>query len=85
MKHKFILISLLLLSVQHALNAQKVAFFDGIEFDDSTSIIGFPSGSSPEQNKQFAFIINTRKDFDQLRMDWIFLNQNRLVKSPITQ
>ena len=72
MKNRFILISFLLLGTQHVLKAQKVALFDGIDFDDSTSIIGVPSGSNPEQNKQFAFIIHSKKDFDQLKTDWVF-------------
>jgi hypothetical protein len=72
MKNRFVLISLLILTIQHTLKAQKVSFFDGVEFDDSSSIIGFPSGSNPEQNRQLAFIVNNQKDFDQLRLDWIF-------------
>lgn len=72
MKPRLIISSLLFLVILHPLNAQKVAFFDSVEFDSNTSIICFPSGSNPEQNKQFAFIINTEKDFNRLKQDWVF-------------
>jgi hypothetical protein len=62
-------------------NAQKVAFWDGFEFDDNSIIVAFPSGSNPEQNHQFAFIIKTKKDFDQLKRDWVF-EQKSFGKKP---
>jgi len=49
--------------------AQKVAFFENVEFDSTTSIVCFPSKSNPEQ---YSFIINTLADFNQLKKDWVF-------------
>ena len=72
MKTRFIISSLLFLVILHPLNAQKVAFFDNIEFDSSTAIIALPSVTNPGQNKHLAFIINTEKDFNRLKEDWVF-------------
>ena len=59
----------LLLNIFSSSQAQKVAFFENVEFDSSTSIVCFPSKSNPEQ---YSFIINTQTDFNQLKKDWVF-------------
>ena len=60
---------LIFLSIFSSSKAQKVAFFENVEFDSSTSIVCFPSKSNREQ---YSFIINTQADFDQLKRDWVF-------------
>jgi hypothetical protein len=60
---------ILFLSFFSSSKAQKVAFFENVEFDSSTSIVCFPSKSNPEQ---YSFIINTQADFNQLKKDWVF-------------
>jgi hypothetical protein len=80
-KKKYFIISILCLGIFQGSNAQKVAFWDGFEFDNNSIIVGFPSGSNSEQNHQFAFIIKTKKDFDQLKGDWVF-EQKSFGKKP---
>src|SRR6266566_1317124 len=80
MKTRFFICSLLFLVNLRHLNAQKVAFFDGVQFDSNTSIICFPSVSNPGQNKHLAFIINTEKDFNQLKQDWVFEEKSFGIK-----
>jgi hypothetical protein len=60
---------ILSLSILSSLKAQKVALFENVEFDSSTSIVCFPSESNPEQ---YSFVINTQADFNQLKRDWVF-------------
>jgi hypothetical protein len=81
LKNKYSIISILCLGMFQSSNAQKVAFWDGFEFDNNSIIVGFPSGSNSEQNHQFAFIIKTKKDFDQLKQDWVF-EQKSFGKKP---
>jgi hypothetical protein len=68
-----LLVSLtLFLSLFHLANAQKVAFWDNVDFDKNTVIVCFPSGSNPDQNKELAFIVRTQNDFNQMKKDWVF-------------
>jgi hypothetical protein len=72
MQKLFFVASVLCLGLLHNVKAQKVAFWDGFEFDSSTTIVCFPSGSNPDQNRQLAFIIKDKRDFDQMRQEWVF-------------
>jgi hypothetical protein len=67
-----VILTILAIGLTGISQAQKVAVLEQIEFDSATSIIGFPTGSKPEQNKQFSFIVKTREDFDRMKADWVF-------------
>jgi hypothetical protein len=68
-KRRFLIIPIFYLGILHAANAQKVAFWDGVEFDNNSMIVCFPSASNPQQ---YAFVVNTKEDFEKLKQDWIF-------------
>jgi hypothetical protein len=80
LKKQSFVIGVLCLSTLQTVKAQTVSFWNDVEFDSSI-IVCVPSGSNPEQNKQLAFVIKTKQDFDQLKQDWNF-EQKSFGKKP---
>lgn len=72
MKFRVIINFLFVWGISLSLKAQKFAFFDHVDVDSGAYIVGFYSGPVPQPTKQFAFIVKTADDFNQLKMDWVF-------------
>jgi|GEM_PF-2819368 len=57
--------------------AQKIVYFEKTPFDGDSQLIGIPYlGADTAHNyKRFAFIIDSKKGFEELQREWIFENK----------